>query len=107
MMKKYFVESIGTFFLVLIIVLTVNNTAGNMTPLAIGSILLVMIFAGGHISGGHFNPAVTLGVWIRGKVKAADVPGYMIDKLLGALLGAFTTTYLLGFIPRATPIGTS
>ncbi len=106
-MKKYFVESIGTFFLVLIIVLTVNNTAGNMTPLAIGSILMVMIFAGGHISGGHFNPAVTLGVWIRGKVKAADVPGYMIGQLLGALLGALTTTYLLGFIPGATPISTS
>ena len=105
-MKKYVVEFIGTFFLVLIIVVSVNGTAGDMAPLAIGSILMVMVFAGGHISGGHFNPAVTLGVWIRGKVNATDVPGYMIGQLLGSLLGAFTATYLLGFIPGATPIST-
>ena len=58
-MKKYTVEFIGTFFLALTIVLTVNGTAGMMVPLAIGSILMVMIFAGGHISGAHYNPAVT------------------------------------------------
>ena len=106
-MKKYFVELIGTFFLVLIIVLSVNNTAGNMAPFAIGSILMVMVFAGGHISGGHFNPAVTLGVWLRGKCKTIDVPGYMIGQILGGLFGAFTGKYLLGFIPGATEITTS
>lgn len=105
-MKKYFVEFIGTFFLVLIIVLTVNDGAGDMAPLAIGSILMVMVFAGGHISGGHFNPAVTLGVWICGKVKAADIPGYMIGQFLGSLLGALTAIYLLGFIPGSTAIST-
>ena len=67
-MKKYLVEFIGTFFLVLTVVLTVNGTAGIMAPVAIGSILMVMIYSGGHISGGHFNPAVTLGVWVRGKI---------------------------------------
>ncbi|WP_212744262.1 aquaporin [Maribacter sp. ACAM166] len=77
-MKKYVVEFIGSFFLLLIIVVSVNGTAGNMAPLAIGSILMVMVFAGGYISGGHFNPAVTQGVWIRGNVKATDVPRYMI-----------------------------
>lgn len=106
-MKKYFVEFIGTFFLALIIALSVNNTAGNMAPFAIGSILMVMVFAGGHISGGHFNPAVTLGVWIRGKCKTKDVPGYMIGQVAGALLGAFTGRYLLAFIPGATDIVTS
>ena len=53
-MKKYLVECIGTFFLVLSVVLTVNGTAGNMAPIAIGSILMVMIYAGGHIFRGPF-----------------------------------------------------
>jgi aquaporin Z len=71
-MKKYLVEFIGTFFLVFTIGMTVIAPgAGDMAPLAIGSVLAVMIFAGGHISGGHFNPAVTLGVWLRGKCPAA------------------------------------
>ena len=105
-MKKYVVEFIGTFFLVLTIILTVNGTAGNMAPLAIGSILMVMIFAGGHISGGHYNPAVTLGVWIRGKCKTKDVPGYVIGQLLGGILGSFVGKYLLDFVPGATGIST-
>lgn len=78
-----------------------------MAPLAIGSILMVMVFAGGHISGGHFNPAVTLGVWIRGKCETKDVPGYIIGQILGAMLAAFTGRYLLGFIPQATGISTA
>ena len=69
-MKKYLVEFIGTFFLVLTIVTVVNGmAAGNfLAPLAIGSALMVMVYAGGHISGAHYNPAVTLGVLMRGKV---------------------------------------
>ncbi len=62
-MNKYFAEFIGTFFLVLTIGCTViGHGAGPLAPLAIGSALMVMIFAGGHISGGHFNPAVTVRV---------------------------------------------
>jgi len=103
-MKKYIVEFIGTFFLVLTVVLTVNGTAGHMAPLAIGSILMVMIFAGGHISGGHFNPAVTLGVWIRGRCETADVPGYVIAQILGGVLASFIGKYLLDFIPGTSGI---
>lgn len=67
-MKKYIVEFIGTFFLVLTIGFTVLEPgAGAMAPLAIGSALMVMIYAGGHISGAHYNPAVTLAVWMRGR----------------------------------------
>src|SRR5256885_10425677 len=63
----------GTFFLVLTIGCTVIGAgAGVIAPLAIGAALMVMVYAGGHISGGHYNPAVTLGVLIRGKVQAAD-----------------------------------
>jgi aquaporin Z len=89
-MKKYLVEFIGTFFLVLVIGMTViGRDPDNFLPaLAIGSTLMVMIFAGGHVSGGHFNPAVTLGVWLRGRCAASDVPGYMIAQIIGAVVAA-------------------
>jgi aquaporin Z len=101
------VEFICTFFLALIIVLTVNNNAGKMALFAIGSILMVMFFVGGHVYGGHYNPAVSLGVWIRGKCTTAAIPGYIKGQLLGGLLGVITGKYLLGFIPGATKIITS
>jgi aquaporin Z len=88
-MNKYLAEFIGTFFLVLTIGCTViGHGAGPFAPLAIGSVLMVMIFAGGHISGGHFNPAVTLGVWLRGKCDTRDVAPYMIFQIVGAVLAA-------------------
>ena len=96
-MNKYIAELIGTFFLVFTIGCTViGNGAGALAPLAIGSALMVMIFAGGHISGGHFNPAVTLGVWLRGKCEAKDVPPYMISQIIGAVLAAFAVKFLKG-----------
>src|SRR5580692_5502061 len=96
-MNKYIAEFIGTFFLVLTVGCTViGNGAGALAPLAIGSALMVMIFAGGHISGGHFNPAVTLGVWLRGKCAAKDVAPYMISQIIGAVLAAFAVKFLKG-----------
>src|SRR5580692_3874 len=94
-MQKYVAEFIGTFFLVLTVGCTViGNGAGALAPLAIGSALMVMIFAGGHISGGHFNPAVTLGVWLRGKCEAKDVAPYMISQVIGAVLAALAVKSL-------------
>src|SRR6185436_14785563 len=88
-MNKYIVEFIGTFFLVLTVGCTgIGAGAGVIAPLAIGAALMVMIFAGGHISGGHYNPAVSLGVLIRGKLKAADAVPYMISQIAGAALAA-------------------
>jgi aquaporin Z len=55
-----------------------------------------MIFAGGHISGGHFNPAVTLGVWLRGKCETKDVAPYMIFQIMGAVLAALVVKFLKG-----------
>ena len=89
-MKKYLVEFIGTFFLVLTIGMTVIEPgAGNLAPLAIGSALMIMIFAGGHISGGHYNPAVTLAVWLRGRCPTGEVPMYMVSQVLGALAASY------------------
>jgi aquaporin Z len=96
-MKKYIAELIGTFFLVLTIGCSViGNGAGPLAPLAIGSALMVMIFAGGHISGAHFNPAVTLGVWLRGKCETKDVAPYMIFQIIGAVLAALVVSFLKG-----------
>ena len=94
-MKKYLVEFIGTFFLVLTIGMTVVAPgAGAMAPLAIGAVLMVMIYAGGHVSGGHYNPAVTLGVWMRGKCDAKDVALYMVFQIAGAALAAVVVKFL-------------
>jgi len=94
-MNKYATELIGTFFLVLTVGCTViAGGAGVIPPLAIGAVLMVMIFAGGHISGGHFNPAVTLGVFLRGRCPGADVVPYWIAQVVGAGLAAGAVSYL-------------
>jgi aquaporin Z len=95
--SKYGVEFIGTFFLVLTIGCTVvGSIEGNLAPLAIGSALAVMVFAGGHISGAHYNPAVTLGVFLRGRCPAADVVPYWIAQVAGALAAALAVGFLRG-----------
>ena len=91
-MNKYIAEFIGTFFLVLTVGCTVVGAGtGVIAPLAIGAALMVMVFAGGHISGGHYNPAVTLGVLIRGKVNASDVIPYWIAQFLAAVVHSLWT----------------
>ncbi len=94
-MNKYIAEFIGTFFLVFTVGCTViGGGTGVIPPLAIGAALMVMVYAGGHISGGHYNPAVTLGVLIRGKVSVADAVPYMISQLLAAAAAAATVKFL-------------
>ena len=94
-MIRYAVEFIGTFFLVLTVGMTVIEPgAGIIAPIAIGSALMIMVYAGGHISGGHYNPAVTLAVWLRGRCAGKDVPGYMIAQVIGGVLAALIVLYL-------------
>jgi len=106
-MKKYLVEFIGTFFLVFTIGMSVIAPgAGAMAPLAIGSVLAVMIFAGGHVSGGHFNPAVTLGVWLRGKCPASDVGPYWGAQSAAALVASLAVKALkTGLVSKAAAMG--
>jgi aquaporin Z len=104
-MNKYIAEFIGTFFLVLTIGCTgIGASAGVIAPLAIGAALMVMVFAGGHISGAHYNPAVTLGVLIRGKLKAADVIPYWIAQCVAAAIAAFVVSKILRAGVAVTPI---
>lgn len=101
--NKYLVELIGAFFLVATIGFTVIPPgAGNLAPLAIGSALMVMVFAGGHISGGHYNPAVTLAVFLRGKCPASDVLPYMIAQVAGAAAAAAAVIFIKESSPPTT-----
>ena len=94
-MTKYLVEFIGTFFFVLTIgCVAIDKGAGPLAPIAIGAVLMVMIFAGGHISGGHFNPAVTLGVWMRGRCDTKDVAPYWAAQIIGAAIAAAVVRFL-------------
>ena len=96
-MRKYIAEFIGTFFLVLTIGCTViPGAAGVIPPLAIGAALMVMIFAGGHVSGAHFNPAVTTAVFIRGRCDAKDVIPYWIAQIVAGVAAELTATFLVG-----------
>jgi aquaporin Z len=97
-MNKYITEFIGTFFLVLTVGCSVIGKTGatGLAPLAIGAALMVMIFAGGHISGGHYNPAVTLAVWLRGRCATADVFPYMFAQFVAAGAAAMAVKYLVG-----------
>jgi len=96
-MNKYIVEFIGTFFLVFTIGLVVIKPGADaFAPIAIGSVLMVMIYAGGHISGAHYNPAVTLAVWLRGKCPASDVPWYIISQFLAGIAAALLVLFLKG-----------
>lgn len=94
-MKKYIVEFIGTFFLVFTVGMAVKS-GSPLAPLAIGSALMVMIFAGGHVSGGHFNPAVTLAVWLRGKCDTKDVVPYWLAQLAASVAAGFIVVALKG-----------
>ncbi len=86
-MRKLGAEFIGTFFLVFTIV-TTALAQQPLAPLAIGVVLVAMVFAGGHVSGAHFNPAVTLAVWMRGKIDTQDVPGYVCAQVAGGICAA-------------------
>jgi aquaporin Z len=102
-MKKYLVEFIGTFFLVLTVGMTVVEPgAGNLAPLAIGSALMIMVYAGGHVSGGHYNPAVTLAAYLRGRCSKADVPGYIGSQIAAGIVAAVVVLGLKGD-PFVTP----
>ncbi len=101
-MKKYLVEFIGTFFLVFTVGMAVRSGA-PLAPLAIGAALMVMIFAGGHVSGGHFNPAVTLAVFLRGKCETKDIAPYWVAQFAAGLVAALIVTYLFGGKPAGGP----
>ncbi len=102
-MNKYAVELIGTFFLVLTVGLAAGaGLAGDFAPFAIGLVLISVIYAGGHVSAAHYNPAVTLAFWLRGRCPSSDVLGYVVGQLLGTALAA-GATLVLADVQRPEP----
>ena len=90
-------EFVGTFFLVLTIGCTViPAAAGVIAPLAIGAALMVMVYAGGHISGGHFNPAVTLAVCIRGRCEGKQLIPYWVAQVVAGVAASLVAVFLVG-----------
>jgi len=102
MTRKLLAEAIGTFVLLFTIGLTVVQE-GVPAPLAIGVALMVVVYAGGHISGAHYNPAVTIAIWLRGALPAKEVAPYIAAQCAGALLAAFLCYKFVGFPIHIAP----
>lgn len=94
-MRAYLTEFIGAFFLVLTVGLT-SISGLDMAPLAIGSALMIMVYMGGHISGGHYNPAVSLAAAMRGALPWGHFAPYVLSQVLGAIAAGFVTYFITG-----------
>src|SRR5580765_2375613 len=95
--RKLTVEFIGMFIFVFTVGMATNKAgAGALAPLAIGSILMVMIFAGGHVSGGHFNPAVSTAVFVRGRMAANEFGAYLVTQFVAVVIAGLLVRYVGG-----------
>jgi aquaporin Z len=109
-MRTFATELIGTFFLVFTIGATgIASAPGVIPPLAIGAVLMAMVYAGGHISGAHYNPSVTLGVFLRGRLPARDLLPYIAAQISGAVAASAVVLFMkaaetiTAFTPRVYP----
>jgi aquaporin Z len=85
--RKLTVEFIGMFLFVFTVGMATNKAgAGILAPLAIGGVLMVLVFAGGHVSGGHYNPAVSTGIFVRGRMTANELGSYVAAQVVAAIL---------------------
>ena len=99
-MKNYITEFIGTIFLVLTIGLTGD-------PLVIGVMLMAIIYMGGHISGAHYNPAVSIAMIYRGLLTSKEAIKYILSQLAGAFFAAFAVNWLMGDVMQVAPSNTA
>ena len=89
-LKKYLVELIGAFFLMFTVSSAVASGGEGVIPaISIGFVLMVLVYAGGHISGGHYNPAVSLAAAIRGALEWKQLVPYWVAQLLGGAGAAY------------------
>lgn len=104
--RKLAVEFVGMFMFVFTVGMATNKAgAGTLAPLAIGSILTVIVFAGGHISGGHYNPAVSTAIFLRGRMSAREFGAYVVTQVVAALLAGLVVRVVGGHEPHATFAG--
>ncbi|MET0812951.1 MAG: aquaporin [Microbacterium sp.] len=93
-LRSALAELVGTFIFVFAIIAAVNNADTVLAALAIGFALMIMVYATGHISGAHLNPAVSVGVWLRGAIDVAGMLFYIVAQLVGAALAALVSLAL-------------
>ena len=99
---KYAVEAIGTFFLVFTVGAAVGSRS-SLAPLGIGAVLMVMIYAGGHLSGGHYNPAVTLAALIHHRIGVRDAVAYWLSQIGAGLIAALVVRTVIDPTQTAAP----
>jgi len=101
--RKLGVEFIGTFFLVYTVCTATNpkTGAGTLAPLAIGAVLMVMVFAGGHVSGAHYNPAVSIAVLLRRRMTPTEWVSYVVVQLVAGVLAALLARAVVGHASAA------
>jgi aquaporin Z len=104
--RKLVVEFIGMFLFVFTVGTATNKLgAGALAPLAIGSVLMVIVFAGGHVSGGHYNPAVSTGVFLRGRLGSNEYGAYMVTQFVAAVLAGLVARVVGGHEAHAAVAG--
>jgi aquaporin Z len=103
--RKLIAELIGTFFLVFTVGASVRD-GSTLAPLAIGAVLMVMIYAAGHVSGAHVNPAVTLAVLVRGRITLGEAGAYWIAQFVAAVLAALAVGAIVAPTAASAPAGT-
>ena len=102
-LKKYIVEFIGTFFLVLTICMTTySKVSADLQPIAVGSMLMVLIYSMGYLSGAQFNPAISLAIYLRGRINLKEMGFYWLAQIIGAIAAAMMTAVLISAKP---PVG--
>ena len=97
--RKLAVEFIGMFLFVFTVGMATeaaNKAGATLAPIAIGSVLMVMVFAGGHVSGGHYNPAVSTAVRIRGMLTTSEYVSYMVTQFVAAALAGLLVNAIGG-----------
>jgi len=105
-MPRYLTEFVGTLFFVMTIGLAVSS-GHALTPLIIGSTLMVLVYMGAPVSGAHYNPAVTLALFLRRKMPRGDLLPYLVAQLLGATLGAYLSSIFLDHSFAPAPAATA
>ena len=95
--RKLVVEFVGMFLFMFTVGMATNTGgAGALAPLAIGSVLMVMVFAGGHVSGGHFNPAVSTAVFLRRRMESIEFAAYVATQGVAAVIAGLVVRYVGG-----------
>jgi aquaporin Z len=97
--RKLAVEFIGMFLFLFTVGMateSANKSGAILAPLAIGSVLMVLVYAGGHVSGGHYNPAVSTAVFIRGKMKANEYAAFVVTQFAAAALAGLLVNAIGG-----------